>query len=180
MDSEMKNTQDHEKKPISEIGQRQNQQNAAKPGQPPAPEAGKKPVNRLVQLVKFSLGTLIGYLGEFSMFTFLNEVLGLYYVVSKLVGYALGVTISFLINSRHAFHASFKNRENQYRFVILSCVSLSLSTVVLYLLRTMAHWNTYVAFFLSSGCSFLTNYLGNRFWVYNHKTAHTDSPIKTK
>lgn len=137
-------------------------------------------VGRLLQLVKFSLGTFIGYLGEFSLFTFFNEVLGLYYVISKLAGYALGVSISFLINSRHAFHASFKNRENQYRFVILSCISLSLSTIVLYLLRTVAHFNTYVAFLLSSGCSFLTNYLGNRFWVYNHKTAHTDSPIKTK
>lgn len=129
----------------------------------------QKRQEEIKQFVKFSLCSMSAWLTDFALFTVLYQVLKLNYIVSKGIAYTLGATVSFLLNRKFTFGKTLAVKDILGRFVVTNVCAQIMSLLSMAFFRDVAGFTVWQVYFLSFAFSFSTNYVGNRFWVFNDK-----------
>ena len=122
-------------------------------------------------LVGFSNTTI-----TFGVFYLLSEVLGVNYMLSSLVGYALGVVNSFILNKKWTFADTDKRILQQLlKFTVVNLVSLGVNLSVLYIGVEVFHLAKTIAQIMAVGFSIVANFIGSRLFVF----AEADTSIES-
>lgn len=95
-------------------------------------------------------------------FTLLLHFAGLHYQAANAIAYAVGSTLSYILNARYNFRV---NDSHLPRFLCFFCVALAgwfLSAIVLRLLIEKFGWNAYAAYFAGLTVAMILQYNLNR------------------
>jgi len=114
-----------------------------------------------------AIGTLINLLILFS----LTELVGLYYIISEILAYTIVLVNNFIMNKMFTFQEEF--RENFLKkfsqYSVISIAALILNLIILFwLVEYLFIWYIF-AEIIAMICSFLLNFIGNRFWTFKEK-----------
>jgi len=123
---------------------------------------------RDIEFFKFALVGIIGTIIHLIILYLLTEFLGIYYIVSSLLGYLLALTIGFILNKTWTFKESFKtNVINKYiKFFTVCTVSLFVNLLFLYLLTEFLNIYYLISQVLAAGISLLLNFSGSKIWTF--------------
>ena len=128
---------------------------------------------------KFIRFGLVGFCNTtitFGVFYLLSEVIGVNYMLSSLVGYALGVVNSFILNKKWTFADTDKRILQQLlKFTVVNLVSLGVNLSVLYIGVEMFHLAKTIAQIMAVGFSIVANFAGSRLFVF----AEVDTSIES-
>jgi putative flippase GtrA len=123
--------------------------------------------NILKQFIKFCGVGVINTAVGLAVILFLSETLHVHYITANIVGYAVGLTISFVLNRRFTFAAENKKPHTQaLSFLIVFGVSYLCQLAVLVLLvRGFAVPNA-PAQIIACAVYTLFNFAGNRWFTF--------------
>lgn len=122
-----------------------------------------------IQLLRFCTVGLGNTVVDFTTFYLLNLV-GVPYLLAQMVSYSAGVVNSFFFNRRWTFRVSRQtNISEVVRFIIVNGLALIVSSGLLYILHDVSHLNLWLDKVLATGCGFIVNFVGSRFWVFAEK-----------
>ena len=140
-------------------------------------------MNRTIRLrsnsfVRFAIVGCSNTILDFTVFTILREMFGVYYLWCQAAGYTFGTLNSFFLNKKWTFESktsSFQTSMQFGKFIFVNLVSLGVSLIGLRLLSGHWHINVYIAKVAVTAISQLVNYSSYRFWVFgnSHSAAVT-------
>lgn len=90
---------------------------------------------------------------------------------AKTLSFVVGTCVAFLLNKFWTFESKGWEAGQAARFVALYLASMGLNVTVNHTLLDRlgeAGWATGVAFVGATGCSMVTNFIGQRWWVFRH------------
>ncbi|GHU66298.1 hypothetical protein FACS1894184_03930 [Clostridia bacterium] len=120
----------------------------------------------LGQLVRFGLIGALNTAFSYALYS-AGLALGLAAPLAWAVGFILGMALSLALNSRWTFRQKEPLRGQQVViFIAVNAVSLAISTAIVALLTTRFTWNSQLAGIAAIPPSMLTNFIGNRLFVY--------------
>jgi putative flippase GtrA len=130
-------------------------------------QLGMRKPHNWVQLGKFLLVGLSGYVVNLAVFTFSLEVLGVHHLVAATIAFAVAVTNNFWWNRHWTFaarggHAGFQAA----RFFTVSVVAFLIQIALLELLITAAGLPKVAAQALSLVLATPVNFIGNKLWSF--------------
>jgi len=111
------------------------------------------------------LNTLI----DFAIFSLLNGLFGVNYVISQIVSYSSGTLNSYILNKFWTFtdtKTSKKTTKEIVQFIVVNSASLGISLIGLSLLMKDSSMNAFFAKIISMVLAQVVNFLGYRFWVF--------------
>lgn len=124
------------------------------------------------KFIRFMLCNQTAWLVDVALFALGYQLIGLHYAIAKAISYTGGAVMSYTLNRKFTFHAQSRFVSGTLlRFIIVNCVSISLSIASMALFSDVWHLPVWVAYFLSIIFSFSCNFLGNRFWVFRNDQA---------
>ena len=92
---------------------------------------------------------------------------------AKAISYILGMFVAFVLNRTFTFKSTSKAHVDLIRFVIVYMCSLLLNVstnhVALFLFPTYVT----ASFAVATSVSIVTNYLGQKFWVFTKRDSHS-------
>jgi putative flippase GtrA len=126
----------------------------------------RKPHN-WVQLAKFLLVGLSGYVVNLIVFTFSLEVLGVHHIAAATIAFAVAVSNNFWWNRHWTFaarsgHAGFQAA----RFFAVSVSAFLIQVAILELLITEADMRKVLAQAISLAAATPVNFVGNKLWSF--------------
>jgi dolichol-phosphate mannosyltransferase len=126
----------------------------------------RKPHN-WVQLGKFLLVGLSGYVVNLAVFTFSLEVLDVHHIAAATIAFAVAVTNNFWWNRHWTFaarggHAGFQAA----RFLAVSVTAFLIQVAFLELLITQADLRKVLAQAISLALATPVNFVGNKLWSF--------------
>ena len=126
----------------------------------------RKPHN-WVQLGKFLLVGLSGYIVNLAVFTFSLEVLAVHHIAAATIAFGVAVTNNFWWNRHWTFaarggHAGFQAA----RFFAVSVTAFLIQIAILELLITEAHVAKVLAQAISLALATPVNFIGNKLWSF--------------
>ena len=94
--------------------------------------------NIFIQIFRYFFAGGIAFVIDFLLLYFLTDVLQLYYLFSSIVGFTVGLVITYLLSIFWIFdQRRFKNRTHEFLiFAIIGIVGLSLTTLCMYIFTT--------------------------------------------
>lgn len=132
-------------------------------------------------LVQFATFNVIGIMNtaiDFVIFMMLTEKLGLMVIPSNIISYGCGIMNSFLLNSKFTFRAYNKHNKMQFiKFVTVNLVSLSISTLCLFMFVNVMGIQNVIAKIISLFFSVIINFSGNKIWVFEAQNKKLN-PVK--
>ncbi len=118
--------------------------------------------------MKFSLCNQAAWLADLGVFTLAYQVLGVHYIFAKAMSYTTGAIVSYTMNRAFTFRTKKRFVSGTLgKFIVVNCLSISLSLGSMYIFNDVLGLPVWAGYFLSIIFSFTTNFLGNRFWVFN-------------
>ena len=126
----------------------------------------RKPHN-WVQLAKFLLVGLSGYVVNLTVFTFAIEILGVHHIAAATLAFVVAVTNNFWWNRHWTFaarggHAGFQAA----RFLTVSVVAVLIQVAILELLISVAGLPKVGAQAISLVLATPVNFIGNKLWSF--------------
>lgn len=85
---------------------------------------------------------------------------------AKTFSYIAGMVVGFVCNRYFTFKSTNKVHRDAFFFVIVYVGSLLLNVVINEAVLFLSPSSMTIAFMLATGTSIITNYLGQKFWVY--------------
>ncbi|URZ01354.1 GtrA family protein [Clostridium felsineum] len=120
-------------------------------------------------LIRFGCVGCLNTLVDFGMFSILNSLFGLNYIISQIVSYSSGTLNSYLFNKFWTFtdtRTKKKTTSEIVQFILVNAASLGVSLIGLSILMNNNHINSFIAKILSMVLAQVVNFLGYRFWVF--------------
>ena len=125
---------------------------------------GKK---ELWQLLKFWLCTQIAVIADAASFALMYALAPAYYMLCKAVSYCIGAVVSFFTNRRFTFQLSEGGKRGLiWKFIVVNLVSMGVSLGAMGVMSKNFGIPVWLSYILSGLFSFVTNFLGNRLWVF--------------
>lgn len=95
--------------------------------------------------------------------------LGVYYLVSSVIGYGVGLTNSYVLNRTFTFRATVSRRwvPEFLRFGLVNVVSLGVNVLVLYAVVASGLLDKRLGIFVAIAASLSVNFLGNKLWTFH-------------
>lgn len=127
---------------------------------------GKK---ELWQLLKFWLCTQIAVVADAASFTVMYALAPTYYMICKALSYCVGAVVSFFTNRRFTFKTKEGTAKSGliFKFVSVNLVSMGVSLGAMGVMSKNFGIPVWLSYILSGLFSFVTNFLGNRLWVFH-------------
>lgn len=146
-------------------------------------EIFNKAYNKVLNNKTFAHINKFGFVGclntviDFVVFSLLNSVFGINFVMSQILSYSGGTLNSYFCNKFWTFkdtRTSKKTTNEIIQFVVVNLASLSVSIISLSILLKDNSMNPLIGKILSMGSAQVVNFLGYRFWVFGKfvKSAH--------
>lgn len=120
-------------------------------------------------LTKFSCVGCLNTLIDFTIFSVLNGLFGVNYVISQIVSYGSGTLNSYLCNKFWTFTDTRQKKKTAseiIQFIVVNSASLGVSLIGLSVLMGNKSINSFLAKILSMVLAQVVNFLGYRFWVF--------------
>jgi len=92
--------------------------------------------------------------------------------IANVIAYLAGMVNSFVLNKFWTFKNHGNTGEQMVRFVIVNFVTLSLSTIAIYILVDRLEYPQYTVWLIVTGGLLVLNYMGSRYWAF--ASASTD------
>jgi putative flippase GtrA len=86
--------------------------------------------------------------------------------VAKTISYILGMIVSFYVNRSWTFNSQGEMRKDFSKFVVLYLGSLFLNVLSNHLTLFLFPYAITFAFLVATGVSVITNYVGQKYWVF--------------
>jgi len=121
------------------------------------------------RITRFSCVGGLNTLIDFGMFSLLNSLFGVNYVISQIVSYSSGTLNSYIFNKFWTFTDTKTNKKTTkevVQFIVVNSASLGVSLIGLSILMKYSSINPYFAKIFSMVLAQLVNFLGYRFWVF--------------
>lgn len=118
---------------------------------------------------KFGFVGCLNTLIDFGIFSLLNSVFGVNYIISQIISYSSGTLNSYFCNKFWTFRDTRtrkKTTSEVIQFIVVNAASLSVSIIGLSILLRDNSMNSLIAKILSMGLAQVVNFLGYRFWVF--------------
>lgn len=150
----------------------------------------------ILHFIKFAAVGLVNLGVDYGILTVLHGVVGIPIVPSNIVSYSCGVINSFFLNRYWTFKIHLKffseyklksGAEFRFlsppfmKFIFVNLLSLGVNTLTMYILVDLYGLTIYsnlVAKLIATFFSFIVNFAGSKFLVFNEKNAQTDTYIK--
>lgn len=119
---------------------------------------------------RFSIVGAVNTLIDFLMFTIFNELVGVGYMTSQVLGYSFGIMNSFIFNKKWTFKDRKANKKTLYellQFIIINLISLIITVIAMNLLVKNLNINVYVAKIIVTFIAQITNFLAYKLLVFN-------------
>jgi putative flippase GtrA len=134
----------------------------------------KKTVNnifsgKLKHLSRFSVVGVANTAVDFLAFTLCQQIIGIGYTLSQVIGYSCGVLNSFIFNKRWTFKDNNSNKNVLYemvQFIAVNAVSLLITIYAMKFLIKGMNLNLYAAKILVTLLAQVTNFFGYKLWVF--------------
>jgi len=99
-------------------------------------QPNQKPPRKLTTLFAFAqIAAMTGTAVDFLFYIFFTEIVGLWYVISNIIGATMGAITNFLMGRYWVFTSTESKIQNQAgRYILVSLGSLILNTIGVYLL----------------------------------------------
>ena len=122
---------------------------------------------KIIRFLKFMVCNQSAWLVDIGVFALTYQLLGVHYVIGKALSYTSGAIVSYTLNRLITFRTNAKYISDKlYKFVIVNCVSITLSLLSMYVFNDVLGTPVWVGYFLSIFFSFSSNFIGNNFWVF--------------
>ena len=126
---------------------------------------GTRRASNWIQLVKFGLVGVSGYVVNLAVFAVLNQNLGLYHALAAIGAFGVAVSNNYLWNRQWTFGGSGRARLEAIRFFAVSVAALPINLVVLQILVT-ADLRELEAQALAVAVAMPFNFVGNKLWTF--------------
>jgi len=121
----------------------------------------------LKKFFKFGITGILNTAIDWGVFKFCNLVLNLSPVFSHPISYTVATVNSFFINKNWTFGKRKNyNKAETFKFIIVNFISLSVSTLGVFLLHHVAEINEDLSKILMFPVTILINYFGNKLFVF--------------
>ena len=127
-------------------------------------KVGKK---ELWQLLKFWLCTQIAVVADAGSFAIMYALAPAYYMLCKALSYCIGAVVSYFTNRRFTFQTTQSQRGIIWKFTVVNLVSMGVSLGAMGIMSSNFGIPVWLSYILSGFFSFITNFLGNRLWVFH-------------
>ncbi len=117
----------------------------------------------IVGAINTFTGLLIIYLAKWLL------VLG--DVISNIIGYSIGITLSFILNKKWSFRYNGAVIPSLFRFIIVALIAYISNLYTVIILIEVCNVNSYTAQALGIIPYIFLGYLGSKFFAFKHKLA---------
>ena len=117
-----------------------------------------------VQFLKFGAVGVTNSIITFVVYSIL-VFCGSNYLVANVIGYCVGVVNSYVWNSKFVF----KQQQSKVlftKFVLVNLITLSINTVLLYILIDKLNYGKYVGQLMTISISMMLNFMLNKLWTF--------------
>jgi len=124
---------------------------------------------KLKHILRFSCVGGLNTIIDFGMFSLLNSLFGVNYVISQIISYSSGTLNSYTLNKFWTFNDTKTNKKTTkeiVQFIIVNSASLGVSLIGLSILLSDSSMNPFFAKIISMVLAQVVNFLGYRFWVF--------------
>ena len=156
----------------------------------------------IFHFMKFAAVGVVNLGVDYGILTLLHVVAGIHIVPSNVVSYSCGVINSFFLNRYWTFKihlkffseytlkpgilfkdgARFKFISPPFmKFIFVNLLSLGVNTLTMYILvdlYSLTIYNNLIAKLIATFFSFVVNFAGSKFLVFNEKNAQIDTYVK--
>ncbi|AOZ75276.1 GtrA family protein [Clostridium pasteurianum] len=125
--------------------------------------------NDFKHIIKFGCIGCLNTIFDFGIFSLLNILLGVNYIISQIISYFSGTLNSYLFNRFWTFNDTRNNKKTIMeivQFIVVNLASLSVSLIGLSILMNNSSLNSFFAKIISMLLAQIVNFLGYRFWVF--------------
>jgi putative flippase GtrA len=121
----------------------------------------------MAQFIKFAVVGVLNSAIQYLVFLFLYGLTGTQYLLASIIGYAAGMTNSYILNRRWTFGSrNQKLLAELGKFVAVNLISLGANLGLLYLLVSAGIMAPQWAQVLAIGGSTLVNFVLNKIWTF--------------
>lgn len=119
------------------------------------------------KFIRFGITGVINTAIDWGIFTFLNEAFKLDPVFSHPIGYTVSTVNSYFMNKNWTFGKRKNyNKAEALKFLTVNLISLSISTLGIYLLHNKMEINEYISKISVAFVTIIINYFGNKLFVF--------------
>lgn len=140
---------------------------------------------KLKHIIKFGCVGCLNTMFDFGIFSLLNILFGVNYIISQIISYSSGTLNSYLFNRFWTFNDTRTNKKTTMeiiQFVVVNSASLGISLIGLSTLMKDRSINSFFAKIVSMILAQVVNFLGYRFWVFGKlakSRSHNKKPAWT-
>jgi len=121
------------------------------------------------RISKFSCVGGLNTMVDFGIFSLLNSLFGVNYVISQILSYSSGTLNSYILNKFWTFNDTKTNKKTTkeiVQFIVVNSASLGVSLIGLSVLMKDNSMNSSFAKIISMVLAQVVNFLGYKFWVF--------------
>ena len=121
------------------------------------------------RIIRFGCVGCLNTMFDFGIFSLLNSLLGINYIISQIISYSSGTLNSFLFNKFWTFDdakTGKKTTMEMVQFIVVNSLSLGVSLIGLRILMKDNAMNAFFAKIISMVLAQVVNFVGYRFWVF--------------
>lgn len=122
---------------------------------------------------KFGFVGCLNTILDFGVFSLLNSLFGVNYIISQILSYSSGTLNSYIFNKFWTFNDTKTNKKTTkeiVQFIVVNSASLGVSLLSLSILMNDSFMNSFLAKIISMVSAQVVNFLGYRFWVFANIT----------
>ncbi|MDF2505905.1 MULTISPECIES: GtrA family protein [Clostridium] len=124
---------------------------------------------KLKHIIRFGCVGCLNTMFDFGIFSLLNSLFGINYIISQIISYSTGTLNSYIFNRFWTFNDTRTNKKTTkeiVQFIVVNSASLGVSLIGLHILMQDISMNSFFAKIISMILAQVVNFLGYRFWVF--------------
>jgi putative flippase GtrA len=122
------------------------------------------------RILRFGCVGCLNTMFDLGIFSLLNSLFGINYVISQIVSYSSGTLNSYIFNKFWTFNEAKTGKKTtmeMVQFIVVNSASLGVSLIGLGILMKDNDLNAFLAKIISMVLAQVVNFLGYRFWVFH-------------
>lgn len=127
--------------------------------------------NLFVQLFRYTFSGGVAFVADFGLLYVLTDVLGVYYLLSSVVGFLAGQVITYLFSAYWIFtQRRFDNRLHEFAlFVIIGVVGLLITALFMWLFTDLLHVHYLLSKVLTTIIATGWSFSARKFFLFSQK-----------
>lgn len=118
------------------------------------------------KIFKFAIGGIIGAIINWAITISLTEFIGLYYILSSLIGAIVNILFNFVYHRYVTFNVTDKQKDRFIRFAVLNTIILILYVGIIFWLTEYLYIKYFFSMVFATLLIFIFNFMMNQFWVF--------------